>query len=65
MTKARTLANVYKRPLSVFFLPRPPPETPLDIHDFRQLPGIAAGMFSSTCVSSFAGRGSAANWPST
>jgi Zn-dependent peptidase ImmA (M78 family) len=48
MTKLRTLANVYKRPLSVFFLPGPPAEPPLNVHDFRQLPGIAAGAFSST-----------------
>jgi Zn-dependent peptidase ImmA (M78 family)/DNA-binding XRE family transcriptional regulator len=48
MTKLRTLANVYKRPLSVFFLPQPPAEPPLNIHDFRQLPGIVAGAVSST-----------------
>ena len=48
MTKLRTLANVYKRPLSVFFLPQPPVEPPLNVHDFRQLPGIVAGAFSST-----------------
>ena len=47
MTKLRTLANFYKRPLSVFFLPQPPAEPPLNVHDFRQLPGIVAGAFSS------------------
>jgi Zn-dependent peptidase ImmA (M78 family)/DNA-binding XRE family transcriptional regulator len=48
MTKLRTLANMYKRPLSVFFLPEPPAEPPLNFHDFRQLPGVVAGAFSST-----------------
>lgn len=33
----RKLAKVYKRPLSVFFLPEPPPQ-PEPIHDFRRLP---------------------------
>jgi Zn-dependent peptidase ImmA (M78 family)/DNA-binding XRE family transcriptional regulator len=51
MTKLRMLANVYKRPLSVFFLPHPPVEPPLNVHDFRQLPGVAAGQFSSSlCI---------------
>lgn len=38
MRQLRELANFYRRPLSVFFLPQPPEETPLDIHDFRRLP---------------------------
>jgi Zn-dependent peptidase ImmA (M78 family)/transcriptional regulator with XRE-family HTH domain len=42
----RTLANVYKRPLSVFFLPEPPAEPPIEVHDFRQLPGQPPGTFS-------------------
>lgn len=38
VTQLRKAANVYKRPLAVFFLPRPParPEPP---HDFRRFPG--------------------------
>lgn len=47
MSKLRTLANVYKRPLSGFFLPQPPAEPPLNVHDFRKLPGITADAFSS------------------
>jgi Zn-dependent peptidase ImmA (M78 family) len=47
MVKLRKLANVYKRPLSIFFLPRPPAEPPLSVHDFRKLPGIVADAFSS------------------
>ncbi len=30
------------------FLPQPPTEPPLNVHDFRQLPGVVAGAFSST-----------------
>jgi Zn-dependent peptidase ImmA (M78 family)/DNA-binding XRE family transcriptional regulator len=48
ITKLRTLAEMYRRPLSVFFLPAPPAERPLNVHDFRQLPGVVAGAFSST-----------------
>jgi Zn-dependent peptidase ImmA (M78 family)/DNA-binding XRE family transcriptional regulator len=48
MTKLRTLANLYKRSLSVFFLPQPPAEPPLTVQDFRKLPGIVTGAFSST-----------------
>lgn len=46
----RKLANVYKRPLSVLFLPVPPAEPPLKIHDFRQLPGKVPGVFSSAVL---------------
>jgi Zn-dependent peptidase ImmA (M78 family) len=46
----RTLANIYKRPLSVFFLPQPPAEPPLEVHDFRQLPGQPPGAFSSALL---------------
>ncbi|MCH8055736.1 MAG: helix-turn-helix transcriptional regulator, partial [Deltaproteobacteria bacterium] len=37
----RNLANVYKRPLAVFYLPEPP-KTFDAMHDFRRLPGEAA-----------------------
>jgi Zn-dependent peptidase ImmA (M78 family)/transcriptional regulator with XRE-family HTH domain len=47
IAKLRALANMYKRPLSVFFLPQPPAEPPLNVHDFRKLPGVVAGAFSS------------------
>jgi Zn-dependent peptidase ImmA (M78 family)/DNA-binding XRE family transcriptional regulator len=40
VAKLRALAKLYQRPLSVFFLPRPP--TTFDaMRDFRRLPGIA------------------------
>jgi len=35
----RKAADVYKRPLALFFLPAPPPQPELP-HDFRRLPGI-------------------------
>jgi Zn-dependent peptidase ImmA (M78 family)/transcriptional regulator with XRE-family HTH domain len=37
----RKLANVYKRPLAVFFLAAPP-ATPAPLHDFRRLPSEAS-----------------------
>lgn len=42
----RTLAHVYGRPLSVFFLPNPPAEPALEVHDFRHIPGQTPGVFS-------------------
>ena len=45
VTKLRLLAKLYKRPLSVFYLP----EKPLDfapLKDFRRLPGEVAGILS-------------------
>lgn len=40
VAKLRTLAKLYQRPLSVFFLPEPP--TTFDaMRDFRRLPGVA------------------------
>lgn len=38
VAQLRTAANVYKRPLAVFFLPEPPTSTAA-IHDYRRLPG--------------------------
>src|SRR5438128_11903624 len=38
----RKLANVYKRPLAVFYLAEPP-KTFDAMHDFRRLPGEIAG----------------------
>ncbi len=46
----RRLADLYRRPLSVFFLPEPPAETVLEVHDFRQLPGQEAGELSSVLI---------------
>ena len=41
----RDLANLYKRPLSDFYLPEPPQERPLP-HDFRRSPGDVAGIYT-------------------
>jgi Zn-dependent peptidase ImmA (M78 family) len=38
----RRLANVYKRPIAVFYLPAPPKGFDV-MHDFRRLPGEVAG----------------------
>ena len=43
----RRLAHMYCRPLSVFFLPEPPAEPAIEIHDFRQLPGQVVDELSS------------------
>lgn len=45
MGQLRTLANLYKRPLSDFYLPSPPPEKPIP-HDFRRSPGEVAFVYS-------------------
>lgn len=37
VTQLRKAANVYKRPLAVFFLPQPPAQ-PQPLHDFRRFP---------------------------
>jgi Zn-dependent peptidase ImmA (M78 family)/transcriptional regulator with XRE-family HTH domain len=39
------LANYYKRPIAVFFLPAIPPKSPKPT-DFRTLPGISEGQFN-------------------
>ena len=41
----RDLANLYKRPLSDFYLPEPPQERPIP-HDFRRSPGDVAGIYT-------------------
>jgi Zn-dependent peptidase ImmA (M78 family) len=46
ITQLRKAADVYKRPVNLFFLPRPPAETSYIPHDFRQLPGIDRGAVS-------------------
>jgi Zn-dependent peptidase ImmA (M78 family) len=46
ITQLRKLAEIYRRPLSVFFLPERPPQLEVDPHDFRQLPGRRAGEVS-------------------
>ncbi len=40
VAKARELARIYKRPLSVLYLPEPPTDFAA-LHDFRLLPGEA------------------------
>jgi Zn-dependent peptidase ImmA (M78 family)/DNA-binding XRE family transcriptional regulator len=45
MAQVRKMASAYKRLLSDFFLPAPPPEDPLP-HDFRRLPGEVALRYS-------------------
>lgn len=45
MGQLRSLANLYKRPLSDFFLPEPPQESPIP-HDFRRSPGAVAGLYT-------------------
>jgi len=45
MGQLRELANLYKRPLSDFYLPAPPEERPIP-HDFRRSPGEIAGRYS-------------------
>lgn len=45
MGQLRALANLYKRPISDFYLPAPPEERPMP-HDFRRSPGEVAGRYS-------------------
>jgi len=45
MGQLRDLSNIYKRPLSDFFLPEPPQESPIP-HDFRRSPGSVAGLYT-------------------
>ena len=45
MNQLRTLAKAYKRPISVFYLSKPPRD-PGVMHDFRRLPGEVALVYS-------------------
>ncbi len=45
MGQLRRLADIYKRPISDFYLPKPPKE-PAIPHDFRRSPGEVAGVYS-------------------
>ncbi len=45
MGQLRRLASIYKRPLSDFYLPKPPEERPFP-HDFRRAPGEVALVYS-------------------
>ena len=45
MGQLRKLADIYKRPLSDFYLPAPPHEKPIP-HDFRREPGAVAMVYS-------------------
>lgn len=45
VTQLRKAANVYKRPLAVFFLPQAPVQ-PEPLHDFRHLPASERGYLS-------------------
>jgi Zn-dependent peptidase ImmA (M78 family) len=46
INQLRKLADIYRRPLSVFFLADRPPTVDEDPHDFRQLPGRPPGEVS-------------------
>lgn len=43
------LANKYKRPLSVFYLPEPPTDFQA-LKDFRRFPGVIAGVYSPELI---------------
>jgi len=45
MGQLRHLSEIYKRSLSDFYLPAPPPELPIP-HDFRRAPGQVALLYS-------------------
>jgi Zn-dependent peptidase ImmA (M78 family)/DNA-binding XRE family transcriptional regulator len=45
MGQLRKLADIYRRPLSDFYLPAPPQEKPIP-HDFRREPGAVALVYS-------------------
>jgi Zn-dependent peptidase ImmA (M78 family) len=45
INQLRTLANIYKRPLAVFFLPEVPSQFDV-MRDFRRLPGTAEAAYS-------------------
>lgn len=45
----RKIAHLYKRPLTVFFLPKAPPTTTIP-HDFRRLPGEGGSRVSSALL---------------
>jgi Zn-dependent peptidase ImmA (M78 family) len=45
MGQLRRLAGIYKRPISDFYLPKPPKERPIP-HDFRRSPGEVVGVYS-------------------
>ena len=45
VNQLRKLANLYKRPLAVFYLPTPPKDFK-PLHDYRRLPGEIAGIES-------------------
>ena len=45
MGQLRRLADIYKRPISDFYLPKPPKERAIP-HDFRRSPGEVAGVYS-------------------
>ncbi len=55
VAQLKQIANVYKRPLAVFFLPRPPheyerPFAALNLRDFRRLPESETSRFSSALI---------------
>lgn len=45
LRQAEQLANIYKRPLGIFFLPQPPAGSPLAT-EYRRLPGVKPGQES-------------------
>lgn len=49
IVQLRKLANIYKRPIAVFYLPAPPADFDA-LHDFRQIPGREVGETSHGLV---------------
>lgn len=47
MNQLRALSRIYKRPISIFYLSKPPHD-PGVMHDFRRLPGEVALVYSPT-----------------
>ncbi len=43
ITQARKLASIYRRPLALFYLSKPPDDFMPMLHDFRRLPGAGEG----------------------
>ncbi len=46
LNQLRKLANAYKRPIAVFYLPEPPSDFKPLQHDFRRLPGLVSAFKS-------------------
>ena len=53
MPQLPKVAQLYRRPLAAFYLPRPEAEEP--VHDFRRIQGQTVSRSSPTCCSRFDG----------